>query len=437
MNRIATLFALSTLASCSLLSKAGIGDKKPAISNDQTAASDVPRVAADDGDSGQVQQTVESLNKLEAKLVAKSWADYADHSKQLNIDLVFRKQLKDEKKYGALIQRLAALDSAAYKSFGGRLFAAVGTGARAVELDDEGNEARAAVIKACGSGDVAKYEEAIARAKKINPNSLHMVGSRDGHLVDMPNDLMQCELGFADDHKRSIEEYQPETMTEEQRLKQTTMCGKIEWQADGIQIGSGRFAPYTRTEGGASFPEEVPCSKFPKKNQFSAGLAAAVKEFLDRDELKKAVTVTVGAPTFETDQSDFHVHRIQLLATYSNEFKQSVNPCGAGKVFCEAGGSKTAGFYNRAEHDLERAAANAGKDPELCRKQLTDAKAQYAEFVAQKTQLQKSGGWIAGAVYKTKKGIKMKEKELITDFDAKGKLADERLLDKYCKAAAK
>ena len=43
-------------------------------------------------------------------------------------------------------------------------------------------------------------------------------------------------------------------------------CGAVDFLIDGVQIGSGRFAPYTRTVGGRQGLERTPCNKLAKRN---------------------------------------------------------------------------------------------------------------------------------------------------------------------------
>ncbi|MBA3404525.1 MAG: hypothetical protein H0U13_07585, partial [Gemmatimonadaceae bacterium] len=61
-----------------------------------------------------------------------------------------------------------------------------------------------------------------------------------------------------------------------------------------------------------------------------------------------------------------------------------------------------------------------------------NAKAQAAGFETLRADLVKSGEWKSGATYKTKKGAQLKEQDFIRSFAEQGKLADDRLLEKYC-----
>jgi hypothetical protein len=88
------------------------------------------------------------------------------------------------------------------------------------------------------------------------------------------------------------------------------------------------------------------------------------------------------------------------------------------------------------EHALARAQVHAGSNPQLCKSHLKDAKSRadwFAEFYADS---KKSGSWIAGATYKTKKGKKLKEAALVAKFEEKGQLADDRMLGAYCDSPA-
>jgi hypothetical protein len=119
---------------------------------------------------------------------------------------------------------------------------------------------------------------------------------------------------------------------------------------------------------------------------------------------------------------------------YSKEFTFSGNPCGGTdeKLFCEAGGSKGARAYNEMEHHLDRARFLAGKAPDRCKQHLKDAVKNWESFSSMMEEMKKSKEWIGGATYRTKKGVKLKEKDFVASFEEKAGQADEKLGAKYC-----
>jgi hypothetical protein len=95
------------------------------------------------------------------------------------------------------------------------------------------------------------------------------------------------------------------------------------------------------------------------------------------------------------------------------------------------------GVYNRLEFSLERAAVHAGGKPELCRDHLKAVKAHAEWFETFHAEAVQKRTWVAGASYKTKQGTKLSEKQLIAAFADNGKLAEDRMTEKYCRKPAK
>ena len=168
-------------------------------------------------------------------------------------------------------------------------------------------------------------------------------------------------------------------------------------------------------------------------------MAAAVKEFAADIEMKLSdLVITVKGPAYiEVDDDDLTPHRYQLLTAYSKKFVLGSNPCGKGKTFCEAGGSRGAAAFDELEHALERAAVHAGKSPDRCRTFLKTAKTQAEWFAQFRDDAIKSKDSISGATYKTKKGTLLKEKDFVAAFARRGEQAQEMLDTKYCAKPAK
>ncbi|MBA3817332.1 MAG: hypothetical protein H0X17_00435 [Deltaproteobacteria bacterium] len=436
---------------CSLISKGkaslGGGGSSPVASTTGGGPA-VPQVKPDEDDPPHVRTALDRLDKMQAMIADKDFARYARESRDFQGTYLFHNGWEGERKREAMKQRLDALDAAAFKAHGGRLFAAVGDAKRLTTgVDPDAVEAAAEALTACetaagtsttGRGDAAEerrtrigaYEKALERVRKIDAKAFHWYGDapRAGTL-DVPTKLMECEVKLVASELQFADEYAPE---EAGKTVVEKGCGVIEWLADGVQVGGGRFASYTRTAGGNSYVEKIACGKVPKQDRFPAALAAAVKEFKGHMSKPNLVIVTDGKPYIESNEEDFRLYRYQKLRAYAKDFELSSNPCGSLKLFCEAGGSRGAGGYNRLEHHLDRAAVHAGKDPERCKGHLKNAKAQAAGFETLRADLVKSGEWKSGATYKTKKGAQLKEQDFIRSFAEQGKLADDRLLEKYC-----
>lgn len=416
------------LAGCSLL---------PSTSTKPTS------LAADPKDPPAVKNKLEELEDLEKLLAEMRWNDYALKSKRLHSYFLFENGLAGQPKREPIMKRLAALDAQAVATFP-RLTPLVGKDPRVLEVDADVLEPLVGVLDACdGAKDIrnkealaetlAAYEKAVARVKKVDTKGFRYFGDTKSRFgtADIPTALLACEGnlaaadgGFADAY---VEETVPATEVE-------VGCGSAVFLADGIRTGPNQFAPYTRTEGGAAYPEKADCRKLAKKNRFGGAFAAAVSDYAKYIEIpaSEIVVVAEDKPYVEEAQSDGRLHRFQKLVAYSKKFRFAKNPCGGDKIFCEAGGSKGAAAFNRLEHALDRAAVHAGANPQQCKAHLADAKSRAAWFAEFHADAKKDGSWIAGATYKTKKGQQLKEAALIKAFADKGQLADDRLLGKYC-----
>jgi hypothetical protein len=457
-----SLAALLGLAACSLIGKGGSSldgrDRPGALDSVGDAAdrgsspvADVPKLEGDEDDPPHVVEGLDRLNNLEKYIGERAWDRYARESRDLNDTLLRKDGWKGEKKRGAMKKRLLALDAAAFKTFGGRLHRTVGTGARiTTDVDADGMEAAAMALTKCeeaakttttGRGDakdtleanIAAYEKAIARARKVDKKAFRYYAEHDGWTIDVPTKMLECEVKLVALADQYGDEYEPEVAAETGEEKG---CGSMNWLASGVQIRAGRFAPYSRTEGGANLPEKMSCKKLKKKSKFPRALAAAVAEFKRYHQIPDAVVTTEGRPYIEEKDDDLRLYRYQALVAYSRKLTFAANPCGGGeKLFCEAGGSKGAREYNELEHHLDRAQVHAGRAPDRCKKHLESAVKNWEAFQELYKELNRSKQWVSDSTYKTKKGAKLKAKAFIATFEKKATLADERLLEKYCKRA--
>ena len=440
------------LSGCSLISgRASLGGKSASApsSAKASAAATGNEISTEVGETPEAienprKQTLEGLAK---RIEAGEMAMYALESHREHAKLAFMEDRWRDPPQDALVaKRLAELDAVAFKKYA-RVAANVGDGARVREADRDAVEAAKKMISACqavagirGSSEMRKeiadktaaYEKEIARVKKLDPNAFRYLGKD----IDIPADMLACEHGIAETAGYAEDRYVPETAASAPLEKR---CAAVDFLIDGVQLGGGRFAPYTRTVGGRQAMEEMDCKKLPKKNKFPKAMTAAVKEVADEVgfKLSEMTVVAKGAPYIEADDDDGRLHRYQILTVYSKHFQVAGNPCGKAKVFCEAGGSRAAGAFNRVEFAFERAAAHAGKDADKCKKFLEEAKQQAEWFAKFREDAIKSKSWVSGATYKTKQGVMLPERELVAAFATKGQDAEEMLDNKYCRKPAK
>ncbi len=448
--------SLVALAGCSILARgkdsAGggasdrLGDAAGEAGEDSPLA-DVPQLEADDDDPPHVVSALERLDQMQKYIEARDWERYARESRDFNSILLFKDGWKGERKRPKIKKRLAALDAAAFKSFGGRVRKLVGSGKRITKgADPDAVEAAVVAVKACKEAatqtidrseaqskldkGMKAYDKAVARALKMDRDAFRFYVEASDEHVNVPTELLECEARLVSVGQEIGDEYEPEVAP---KTDAEVACGSMRWLADGVQTGGG-FASYSRTAGGAEYAQRVPCKKLKKKDRYPRALRGAIKEWEEEYDIRDAVFVTDGQPYVEEDEDDYRLHRYQVLIAYSKSFTFAGNPCGGSdaKLFCEAGGSKGARNYNELEHHLDRAQFHAGRAPDRCKEHLKGAVKNWENFQSIKEELDKSGDWVSGATYRTKKGEKLVEKEFIASFKEKGELADERLFDKYC-----
>lgn len=436
-SRILVSAALVGLCACSLIKKNPLG------------GGDASSITADANDSPAVKNKLDELAKLETQLAEKQWTDYARGSSRLHAYFLFENGLAGESKRERIMKRLDELDTTAYQEFP-RLKALVADSARLVDgVAAAAMEPLVAMLDACdGTDDIrsrdalaekgAAYERAVGRVKQVDAKAFRFYGDTKSKYStkDIPNALLACESNLAAAASRFAEEYVEETVP---ATEVVVGCGSAEILADGIRTGPSTFAAYTRTEGGASYPEKLDCKKLPKKSKYGAAFAAAVADYARYIEIPPGdlVVIAEGKPFVDESDSDGYLHRYQKLVVYSKKFRFAKNPCGGEKIACEAGGSKAALAFNRLEHALARAQVNAGSNPAVCKAHLEDVKARAAYFGELRTDAKKDGSWVTGLTYKTTRGTQLDEASLATAFEKQARLADERLLGAYCDTKSK
>jgi hypothetical protein len=420
-------------------------------SSSPSGSSGGSKVAASDDDPREIASAIRELDSADKKLADGDIDGYARISTRFNYDWYVKNELPDHPKSGKLKARLASLDSKAVTLAGGLLAKHYGDGKRVLVVKNKDViEAMDKAISLCSGAtttsggyskgetyqtrladNMKKYEEALDRALRADPNVIRYVGEWTSGYKDVPMDLVRCEAKIAE-HRLNIEDnYVHETAPEGAGEKKG--CGKLTWLADGVQVGPNQFAPYTRSAGGQSYSEEIPCAKIPKKDSVGKELARAINEFKAYNkDIKNPVFVVRSKPYVQESNDDYRLHRWQEIEAYSKTMSLRANPCGGEKVFCEVGGSKGGRRFNELEHMLERADVHAGLRAERCKGHLKNAFKKWEEFRDFRDDLKKSGEWVEGATYKTKKGEKLPEPDFVAKFEKLGKLADERALGDYC-----
>ena len=456
MIRRLFLASLIVGSGCSITSKlTGHADSTPKLPHSDSDAtpsggptSVAPKVAADEDDPDDVRAAIRDLSEAEGELAKADFQRYSSTSARYNYSFYVKKEYDQYKKAPQLKARLEALDAKAVAMVGGDLAKNWGDGMpvtaakspeaieavqKAIDLCDRATDTagsyHAGETHATRIRDnVKKYEDALARALRADPGIVRYVGDTGSGTIYVPGELMKCESRIADARIDIDDEYQPE----EAKGETEKGCGREDFLADGIQTGSNVFASYHRTAGGESYPEKIACSKIPAKTTAPRAFADAIHELEDNDGVKVVVAVD-GKPWVEESQDDYRLHRFQKLVAYSKSFSFAKNPCGPGdKMFCEAGGSKTARMFNELQHHIARAEVHAGTRPDRCKAHLKDATKLWEEFQSFHDDAVKSHGWIAGATYKTHAGEKLSEKDLLAKFEQQAKLADDRVLGDYC-----
>jgi hypothetical protein len=456
--RVIAGLSLIVLSSCSMFGSLsaqgspGGGAKSSGSPASEPSKIAGPSVQKDASDSPDVEHSIKRLAHMEQMIGAREFVKYAQESRDFQAAFLRRGWLADEKKHDVIKARLDALDAAAFAAFGGRL-AKLGDARRVVKLDSDAVEAAQTAVETCtqaskmsaagnssAGADLAKaigvYEKAMARAVKLDANALHYDGERtNGGTIDVPTQLMECEVALVGTTTQFEDEYIPEPAVD---AGFELGCGLVEWTAEAVQIGNGQFAAYTRSVSTTSALKPVPCKSIPARSNAPKGLAGASGQFAEHIEMRARdlIEVVHGQPTIEVNKEDLHTYRYQRMRAYSKVHKFDKNPCGD-KIFCEAGGSEVMAAYNRMEFAFERATAHAGNNPELCKGHLKTAKMRAEWFEPFRAGSIAKHDWIAGATYKTKKGAKLSEKQLIAAFAEAGQRADDRLDDRYCNKPAK
>ncbi len=464
VNLVAALAVVISGASCSAVAKLK-GGSKPSTSSLSSDAKDAapsspkeaPKVEASDDDPSEITNALRDLEEAEKKLAEGELDGYARKSSGLNYSFYVKKEVDGAKKGGKLKARLASLDGKAVQTVGGLIAKHYADGKRVTELKNkEAIEAMEKAISLCegatqtsgvyNKGETyatrladnqKKYEEALDRAMRVDANIIRYVGDwTRGGYADVPSKLIACESKISG-HRLDIEDkYVDETAPEGASEKKG--CGKVTFLIDGVQVGPNKFAAYTRTAGGQSYTEEIACNKIPKKDKTGKDHARGIKEFKEYNkEFGGGLVFVVKAKSYvEESKDDYRLHKWQEVEAYGKKMPLRANPCGAEKVFCEAGGSKGGKMFNIMEHSIDRGDVHAGVRPDRCKAQLKYAFKLWEEFREFRDDLKKSGDWIEGATYKTKKGEKLPEPDFVAKFEKLGKLADERSLGDYCSKKA-
>jgi hypothetical protein len=450
---------LSGLAACSIISQGKdsvgdgaadkLGDKAGDVTDDAPVSVPGSKLKADDDDPPHVGRGIERLEKMEVALKAREWLTYTELSHEMWKLTLKDHNYDDTKKKGAIVNRLLELDAAAYKTYGGEVYALIGKGKpkRVLEgLPSEASEVANALEDACDQlpdaqsridqerlqKTLADIDAAIAKGKEIDKRVFR------SYLEDSPdvaNVLIPCDIKRKEVTTVAGDTYVPGPLAAQLPggIKSKKMCGVSEFNFEGPAIGGGQFGPYLYNLSG--YAQKIPCSKLKKKNKFPSSLKDAVAAYRadNKDPDNEMVFVTDGSP-FVTRNDDGELNRYQPMKVYSREFSESVHPCGGDKVMCELYRNDGVHVtFNWMEFALQRAAAHAGKDVAACKKQLGVAKERSDEIAA----FRKTDSWDAEMAYLTRYSGKLDNKEFLAASADRGELAEDRLESGYCKKRQK
>jgi hypothetical protein len=453
---------LAGLTACSVISKGkdtvggGAKDKlgDEAGDADDSPVGDMPdvpgsKLEADDDDPPHVSRGIERLDKMEVALKAKEWLTYTELSHEMWKLTLKDGNYDDTDKKGAIVDRLLVLDAAAYKAYGGEVYALIGKGKpkRVLKgLPSEASEVANALEDACDQlpdpksridqerlqKTLSEIDAAIEKGKKIDKRVFR------SYLEDSPdvaNVLIPCDIKRKEVSTVAGDTYVPGPLAGQVPggIKSKKMCGVSEFSFEAPAIGGGQFGPYLYNLSG--YAKKVPCNKLKKKNKFPGYLKGAVQAYRrdNKDPDNEMVFVIDGAP-FVSRNDDGELNKYQPMKVYSREFDESVHPCGGDKVMCELyrddGVHVT---FNAMEFALQRAAVHAGKDVAACKKQLGVAKERSEEIAA----FRKTDSWDAEMAYLTRYSGKLDNKEFLAAAADRGERAEDRLESGYCKKRQK
>lgn len=193
------------------------------------------------------------------------------------------------------------------------------------------------------------------------------------------------------------------------------VCGYKDWNFQQTQI-RGKWTPL-ESRGIPAVEATVTACKFPKDGGGIAKQARAAFASIKGD-LKDLAFVPQGTWTTERN-GNLDPVRWQTVRIYASNWEQKPSECGgpAGRVVCEASGSKGAKAFNYIRYRLDEAKQWEKKEPEACQISTFFAVAtargvkKFREGRIAKKQ------WTPGLLYKTRYEGELDEKALFAKVD--------------------
>jgi hypothetical protein len=320
-----------------------------------------------------------------------------------------------------------------------------GDGKRVTRLDGDVIEAAKEALQACesaaatsntGSGqeDVKnmdeafkKYQSKLDRVMKADPAAVRWVGVEDGAFSrDFLSAFMACEWSMSE-RRAMFEDYYTRDASRAEKFKG---CGYEEWTLSALVTGRGTSG-YKLDGIPAVNGMATSCSKLPKRTKLPGNLkSVALREIPGAREKGRVLTV-YGKNTIRRGLDHYKLVGIRM---WGKDITLTTSDCGEKdpKLVCEASGSKTVFTFNAIAHYLERAEHHkAGGRAEKCKQMLGEARKSAEEWTKFVEDAKKSGEWVKGLTYMTKKHGRMNEKEIVAKVEELAQTADERSIG-YC-----
>ena len=386
------------------------------------------------GEPADVVNTERALTDMAGHLKAKNFSLYKSRHQEAERELVDKPsdEMKKSPKFGPLKDRLRALDAALIKATGGHAAEIWNDGKRTSKASADGIAAVKDALGACQQakhddpGSYKKYEDKLARAKKIDAGAIHYEGEEDGWTIDLPFDLLMCEAKIAAERGAAEDDLPIATGDR----KKYTDCGYTEWHFEALKISGTRFGPFQLAGVPINNAFAMECKKLPRSAKIPGDLKkAALAEFkLDKGD----VLAMVGG--FDFDQRGLQIFKIATVRLYSKTTEIETGDCGEPdpNLVCAGSGSRTADAYDRITHYVKRAAVHKGKEADDCKDLLKKAYKESEEWKDFAADAKKSGDWRTGLKYKTRVDGVLPEDKITKQILELGGKADEQSRSSYC-----
>jgi len=385
-------------------------------------------------DPAEVSNTERSLDAMAGFLKTKRFDMYKMRHQEAERELYdnVSDTMKKHAKFGPMKDRLRALDAALVKLAGGHAAEIWGDGKRVAKASPDGLAAAKDALGTCQGvkaddpGSYKKYEDKLARAKKIEASALRYAGVEDGWSIDMAMELVLCEATVSA-ARVDAEDEPPNAMP---TAKKYTDCGYSEYTMQALKISGTKFGPWSLAGVPVTNGYPMECKKLPKAGKIPADVKkGALREFT---LAKGDVLAMVGG--FDVQQDGLKIYKLATVRIYSKTTEITTNDCGEkdATLVCAGSGSRTADAYDRITHYVKRAAVHKGKDIDNCKELLKKAYKTSEEWKDFQASAKKSGDWKTGLKYKTLADGVLTEDQITGKIRELGTKADEQSRSSYC-----